>query len=199
MEKRILIENGEWKMENEKKLRNNSQFSILNSQLLTHPFEPIIFNDSQILILGTFPSIKSFENNFYYSHPKNQFWDILSLIFKDKKPITIEEKINFLKKHKIALWDSICECKRKKGNSRDDNLEVIQPCDIENLLKKYPNIKKIAVTSRLAEKILKKHFKNSPFSILNSQLIYLPSPSPLNARLNLFKKAKKWQELLQLM
>jgi len=199
MEKRILIENGEWKMENEKKIKNNSQFSILNPQLLTHPFKPIIFNDSKILILGTFPSIKSFENNFYYSHPKNQFWDILSLIFKDKKPTTIQEKIDFLKKYQIALWDSICECKRKNNNSRDDNLEVIKPCDIENLLKKYPNIKKIAVTSRLAEKIIKKYFKNSTLSILNSQLIYLPSPSPLNARLNLKQKAKKWQELLQLM
>jgi len=196
MEKRILIENGEWKMENEKKIKNNSQFSILNSQSLTHPFEPIIFNDSQILILGTFPSIKSFENNFYYSHPKNQFWDILSIIFNDKKPTTIQEKIDFLKKHQIALWDSICECKRKNNNSRDDNLQVIKPCDIENLLKKYPNIKKIAVTSRLAEKVIKKHF---PFYIEHFPFVYLPSPSPLNARLNLKQKAKKWQELLQLM
>jgi len=183
MEKHILIENGEWKMENE---------------TFQHPFKPIIFNDSKILILGTFPSIKSFKKNFYYSHPKNQFWDILSIIFNDKKPTTIQEKIDFLKKHKIALWDTICECKRKKGNSRDDNLEVIKPCDIENLINQYPNIKKVAVTSRLAEKVIKKHFKNSPFSILNSKLIYLPSPSPLNARMNLKQKAKKWQELLQL-
>jgi len=171
----------------------------MENEIFQHPFKPIIFNDSKILILGTFPSIKSFENNFYYSHPKNQFWDILSLIFKDKKPTTIQEKIDFLKKHKIALWDTICECKRKLNNSRDDNLEVIKPCDIENLLKKYPNIKKVAVTSRLAEKVIKKHFKNSPFSILNSKLIYLPSPSPLNARMNLKQKAKKWQESLQLM
>jgi len=171
----------------------------MKNEILHHPFKPIIFNDSKILILGTFPSIKSFKNNFYYSHPKNQFWDILSIIFNEKKPTTIQEKIDFLKKHKIALWDTICECKRKLNNSRDDNLEVIKPCDIENLLKKYPNIKKVAVTSRLAEKVIKKHFKNSPFSILNSKLIYLPSPSPLNARMNLKQKAKKWQELLQLM
>ena len=164
----------------------------MKSEKLIHPFEPIIFDNSKILILGTFPSIKSFENNFYYSHPKNQFWDILSLIFKDKKPITIEEKIEFLKKHKIALWDSICECKRKKGNSRDDNLEILKPCNIENLLKTYPNIKKVAVTSRLAEKVIKKHFPNL-------KVIYLPSPSPLNARMNLKQKAEKWQELLQLM
>ncbi|WP_024791443.1 DNA-deoxyinosine glycosylase [Lebetimonas sp. JS032] len=163
---------------------------------LIHPFEPIIFKTSKILILGTFPSIKSFENSFYYSHPKNQFWNILAIIYNDKKPDTIQEKISFLEKHKTALWDSVCECKRKDGNSRDDNLEIIKPCDIENLLKKYPNIKKLAVTSRTAEKVIKKHFKNSSFSILHSPL-YLPSPSPLNARMNLEQKVKIWKKVLQ--
>ena len=164
----------------------------MENEKLIHPFKPLIFEDSKILILGTFPSIKSFENNFYYSHPKNQFWKILSLIFNEKEPKSIEEKIEFLKRHKIALWDSICECKRSKGNSRDDNLTDIQPCPIKDFLKKYPNIKKVAVTSRLAEKVIKKHFKN-----LNP--IYLPSPSPLNARINLQEKVKKWKKLLQLM
>ena len=79
------------------------------NETLIHPFKPVVFEDSKILILGTFPSIKSFENNFYYSHPKNQFWDILANIFNEKKPKTIKEKIAFLKKYKIALWDSICE------------------------------------------------------------------------------------------
>jgi hypoxanthine-DNA glycosylase len=164
---------------------------------LTHPFEPIIFDESKILILGTFPSIKSFENSFYYSHPRNQFWNILSIIFNDKKPENIQEKIEFLKKHKIALWDAVCECIRKEGNSRDDNLEIIKPCNIENLLKTYPNIQKVAVTSRTAENVIKKHFKNSQFSILNSPL-YLPSPSPLNARLKPDQKAEIWKKLLEL-
>jgi len=162
---------------------------------LIHPFEPVIFEDSEILILGTFPSIKSFENEFYYSHPKNQFWKILSLIFKEKEPETIEEKTAFLKRHKIALWDSICECVREKENSRDDNLKDIKPCTIDALLKKYPNIKKIAVTSRLAEKIFKKHFS---FLTLHFTFIYLPSPSPLNARMKLNEKVEKWKSLLQL-
>ena len=163
----------------------------MQKSILKHPFEPIIFNDSNILILGTFPSIKSFENSFYYSHPKNQFWDILSKIFNEKKPLTTDEKIDFLKKHKIALWDVICECKRKENKSTDDNLEVIKPCDIKNLLNNYPNIKKIATTSRLAQRVLKKHFK------IDS--VYLPSPSPLNARVNFKQKVKIWKELLELM
>ena len=184
MEKYISIR--EFKMEKEK-LKNRTK-----NTTIFHPFKPIIDKNSEILILGTFPSIKSFENNFYYSHPKNQFWKILSIIFNEKEPISIKDKIDFLKRHKIALWDTICECKRSQGNSRDDNLTDIKPCPIDKLLKEYPNIKKIAITSRLAEKVLKKHFKN-----LNH--IYLPSPSPLNARLNLQQKAEKWRELLQLM
>ncbi len=179
------------------KIQNSSINSpIRSSTLLTHPFKPIIDKTSEILILGTFPSIKSFENDFYYSHPKNQFWKILALIFNEKEPKTIKEKIEFLKKYKIALWDTICECTRDKGNSRDDNLKNIKPCHLENLLKKHSNIKKVAVTSRLAENVIKKYFKNSSFSILHSSL-YLPSPSPLNARINLNEKAKKWKKLLQ--
>jgi len=164
--------------------------SFLNNEL-KHPFEPVIFDDSEILILGTFPSIKSFENNFYYSHPRNQFWDILSIIFNDKKPNTIKEKIEFLKKHKIALWDSVCLAKRKKGNSNDEDIDFIKPCNIPNLLEKYPNIKKIAITSRKGEKFLKKHFKDI-------DIIYLPSPSPRNAKLNSNQKAKIWKKSLQL-
>jgi hypoxanthine-DNA glycosylase len=183
------------KWNSKEKLKLKMEKSI--SDKITHPFKPVIFEDSEILILGTFPSIKSFENNFYYSHPKNQFWDILSIIFDEKKPEATEEKINFLKTHKIALWDTICECKRKEGNSRDDNLEIIKPCQIDTLLKEYPNIKKIAVTSRTAEKILKKHYKNTDNKILKN-IIYLPSPSPLNARLNLEKKAEIWKKSLQL-
>jgi hypoxanthine-DNA glycosylase len=154
---------------------------------ILHPFEPIIFDDSEILILGTFPSIKSFENNFYYSHPKNQFWHILSRVYNQKLPVSIDEKKEFLKRNKIALWDVICECRRKENNSRDDNLDVINVCKIDELVKKY-NIKKIALTSRKAEMIFKKNFKY-PY-------IYLPSPSPLNAKMNLDEKVKEWQSLL---
>jgi len=164
----------------------------MKSKKLIHPFTPVIFNTSEILILGTFPSIKSFENDFYYSHPQNQFWKILSQIFNEKEPKTIEEKTEFLKKHKIALWDSICGCIRSEGNSRDDNLKDIKPCPIDELLENYPNIKKVAVTSRLAQKVIKKHFPSL-------SLIYLPSPSPLNARMKLNEKVKQWKKLLQLM
>ena len=195
------MENEKFKIENvSNQVPSSKSHSLIHPSThpLIHPFKPVIFEDSKILILGTFPSIKSFENSFYYSHPQNQFWKILSQIFNEKAPKTIEEKTEFLKKHKIALWDTICECVREKGNSRDDNLKDIKPCPIDELLKQYPNIKKVAVTSRVAQKVIKKYFKNSPFSILHSPL-YLPSPSPLNARMKFNEKVKQWKKLLQLM
>jgi len=160
------------------------------STKLSHPFEPFINETSEMLILGTFPSIKSIENDFYYSHPQNQFWKILAEVFNDKTPTTNDEKKAFLKKHKIALWDTVCKCERKENNSKDSNLKILKPCDIKALLQKYPKIKKIALTSKTAQKVFDKYFKD-----LNA--IYLPSPSPLYASMKLNEKVKIWKKLLQ--
>jgi len=153
-----------------------------------HPFKPIIFKDSRVLILGSFPSIKSFENSFYYSHPKNQFWKILSVI--SGYPINNrDQKIWLIKELKFALWDIVKSCNRE--NSSDTNLKDIVPNDIKALLKEYPNIEKIAFTSKLAEKIFKKEFKD-----LDIATIYLPSPSPAYAAMSFEQKCKIYKELL---
>jgi len=149
-----------------------------------HPFEPIIFDDSEILILGTFPSIKSFENNFYYSHLRNQFWPLLEAVFGEKS----DDKIGFLKKHKIALWDMVKGASRT--NSLDSNLKNIELNDIKSLLKNYPNIKIIAFTSKTAEKLFKK--LNIDFSTA-----YLPSPSPAYAKMNFQEKLQKYREFFE--
>ena len=153
-----------------------------------HPFKPIIFKSSKILILGSFPSIKSFEKSFYYAHPKNQFWKILSTItaYPAKNQ---DQKIWLLKKHQLALWDMVKECKR--ANSLDSNLQEIEVNDIKKLLQDYPNIKKIAFTSRLAERLFKKYFKD-----VKIETIYLPSPSPAYAAMSFEEKCKIYKELL---
>ncbi len=153
-----------------------------------HPFKPIVFKSSKTLVLGSFPSLKSIENSFYYAHPQNQFWKILSLI--SNYPANLrDQRVWLLKQCKLALWDIIKSCKRK--NSADSNLEDITPNDIESLLKEYPNIEQIAFTSRLAEKIYKKYFSH-----LDIKTIYLPSPSPAYASMSVEQKAKKYKELL---
>jgi len=154
-----------------------------------HPFSPFIDEDSQLLILGSFPSIKSFEDNFYYAHPKNQFWRLLSGVFDEKTPTTIEEKKAFLQKHHIALWDVVGSCTRE--NSLDSNLKDIQPNDIEKLLKEFPNIQKIYFTSKTAQKIYKKNFSH-----VKLPTSYLVSPSPAYAVMNFEQKLEKWKETL---
>lgn len=154
-----------------------------------HPFDPVIFEDSEVLILGSFPSLKSFEYGFYYAHPKNQFWRILSDIYC--MPIdTDEAKINLLKKSKIAIWDSVKSCERL--NSSDSNLANMEPNDIRQLLGEYPEIKRIFFTGRSAEKLYKKHF--SDVSIPNA---LLPSPSPAYAAMPYAKKLSIWREMLR--
>ena len=153
-----------------------------------HPFKPLIFKSSKTLILGSFPSLKSFENSFYYAHPQNQFWKILNLI-SGYPAMLKDQRIWLIKQCKLALWDMVQSCKRE--NSADSNLEDITPNDIEVFLKEYPNIEQIAFTSRLAEKIYKKYFNH-----LDLKTIYLPSPSPAYASMSLEEKANKYKELL---
>ena len=78
--------------------------------MLTHPFPPLYNKDSRILILGSFPSVKSREQMFFYGHPQNRFWKVISSVFECDVPQTIEEKKQLLLKHGIALWDVIASC-----------------------------------------------------------------------------------------
>ncbi|MCK4442847.1 MAG: DNA-deoxyinosine glycosylase, partial [Sulfurovaceae bacterium] len=103
----------------------------MNNEQLKHPFEPIVFNDSQILILGSFPSIDSFKESFYYTHKRNQFWKILSDI--TKYPINNrDQKLWLLKRSQIALWDMVKSCSRE--SSLDSSLENIEVNNIAEFL-----------------------------------------------------------------
>jgi len=159
-------------------------------QRFSHPFPPFMDENSEILILGTFPSIKSFEQNFYYAHPQNQFWKLLAGVFEEDTPKTTQQKRVFLKKHNIALWDVIKECKRE--NSLDSNLKEIEINDFEKLLKDYPNIKKIFFTSKTAQKHFEKNFKN-----LEIECRYLASPSPAYAKMTFEEKLQRWREVFE--
>ncbi len=154
-----------------------------------HPFEPFVDKNSKVLILGTFPSIKSFEENFYYAHPRNQFWRLLVGVFNEEMPKSLKDKKEFLKRCGIALWDVVQSCKRQ--NSLDSNLKDIKPNDIKAFLKEYPNIKKIYFTSKKALKLYEKNFKD-----LVIEYDYLDSPSPAYAKINFEQKLKNWKNKL---
>jgi len=157
-------------------------------QKLTHPFTPIVFNDSKILILGSFPSIDSFEKSFYYAHPRNQFWKILSAV--TAYPINNrDQKTWLLKESKIALWDMVANCVR--DNSLDSSLEDIEVNNIAEFLEEHPTIEKVAFTGRLSEKLFKIHF-----DYLEIETLYLPSPSSAYAKMSLENKTVIYKEKL---
>lgn len=139
-----------------------------------HTLEPYYQKDSQILILGTMPSTKSRELGFYYMHPKNRFWKVLSMVYQEPILDTIEAKKEFLKKHKIALWDVIQSC--DIIGSSDSSITNVIANDIPSLLNKT-EIKTIYTTGKKAYQLYQKYIDSK--TKINA--ILLPSTSPANA------------------
>lgn len=154
---------------------------------LVHPFKPVYNTNSKILILGSFPSVKSREINFYYGHPQNRFWKILENIFKEKIENNIEKKKEFLLKYNIALWDTIKTC--EITGSSDSSIKNAIPNDIQNLITKT-NIKAIFCNGNTSYKLFMKYFKDK----INIPIICLPSSSPANAKFSLDDLTNIWKE-----
>ena len=145
----------------------------------THQFDKFIQDDSMVLILGSFPSVKSLQYGFYYSHPQNRFFPMLAKLFNEECPSSIDDRKAFLIKHKIALYDVIEEC--DINNSDDSSIRNPIPIDIESILNKYPNIKVIGITGKKAGSLFDKYLKDK----VNIKVIYLPSTSSANAKMKI--------------
>ena len=206
--------------------------------MLSHPFAPVYDENSEILILGTFPSVKSRENEFYYGHPQNRFWKMLAAVFKDdvgkvknvsnvpaglasvpaemanaraccehmssgvsnmmvgSDPLynaTIDEKIQFLHQHHVALWDVIATC--EITGSADASITNATPNDITGLLKKAP-IRKICCNGTKSWELFQKYIQLGLENKL--PIVKLPSTSPANAVWTLKKLVAAWERELQL-
>ncbi len=148
---------------------------------LTHTLTPFVFKDSKILILGSFPSPKSRETGFYYGHNQNRFWKVISTVFNETTPTTIQEKKSFLIKHKIALYDVVYSC--EIDGAKDSTIKNVTPINLEELVKDT-QIKKIYTTGKKADELYKKY--------LGKDNIPLPSTSPLNASYSLEKLVNKY-------
>ncbi len=153
-----------------------------------HPFEPIVDENSKVLILGSFPSFDSFKYSFYYANRYNVFWKIMSELYGIELNSN-EEKREFLLEKKIALWDMVKSCSR--DSSLDNKLQDIVVNDIEKFLKKYPNIQKIGCNGRKSYDLLLKNFKS-----LKDKTMYLPSTSSANARMSYKDKFNAYKEFL---
>lgn len=145
-------------------------------------FCPFVNGDSKILILGSFPSVKSREENFYYGNRQNRFWRTLAQIFGEKLPTTVEEKKSMLLKHNVALWDVVVECEIE--GSLDANIKNAVVCDMTQIFK-TADIKRIFLNGGAAKKYFKKAYPN-----LMAITDCLPSTSPANTKFD-FKIWKK--------
>lgn len=153
---------------------------------VTHELEKFINFDSNILILGTMPSIISRKNNFYYSNPNNRFYKVLSAIYnEDFHNADIEMKKQLLKKHHIALYDVIFECDIL--NSSDQSIKNVIPTNIQDLVDNYP-IKKIFINGKKAYELFIKYNKE-----LINMAVCLPSTSPANASYKLEDLINSWK------
>lgn len=156
---------------------------------IVHSFEPVYDKDSEILILGTLPSVKSRENNFYYGHKQNRFWKVLATLLKEPVPETIEEKKAMLLAHRIALWDVIQSCDIK--GSSDSSIKNVQPTDIGMILEKT-NMTQIYANGNKAGQIYKRY----QFPITGIEATVLPSTSPANAAWSLARLCEAWKTIL---
>ena len=160
---------------------------------ITHESIPLfIDDDSTILILGSLPSVKSREVGFYYGHPYNRFFKVLSSLFDEEEPIDIDDRKMFLKKHHIALYDVIYEC--DIISSSDASIKNVIPIDIKSILDKYTNIKTIAINGNKAKHLYDKYLLEIARTY-GVKTIYLPSTSPANARMNIDELIKEYSAL----
>ena len=154
-----------------------------------HPFPPVCDRNSRILILGSFPSVKSREEGFFYGHPRNRFWPLLAEIFSEEPPLTIPGKQRFLLRHNLALWDVIASCSIE--GSSDASVRNAVPVDIRRITD-TACIQRIICNGALAGKLYKQHLQPT----LGMEALILPSTSPANAAWSLPRLAQAWRNAL---
>ena len=145
---------------------------------VTHTFGPVFDVHAELLILGSFPSVKSRENNFYYGHPQNRFWKVLSGVYHSEVPVTIEEKKAFLLKNHLAVWDVIADC--AIVGSSDSSIRDVTANDM-SLILGQANIRRIFANGGTAYRLFLKYCKKDG----QPQVCKLPSTSPANASFSL--------------
>ena len=156
--------------------------------IVEHTFKPIYDKNSEILILGSIPSIISRENNFYYGNDKNRFWKLISTIFNEEYPVSNEDKKNIALKNNLALFDVVKSCSIK--NSSDSSISNVKINDINSIINNS-NIKKIIFNGNKAYELYLK-YENNKFK----NIVCLPSTSPANAKYSFDMLLEIWKREL---
>ena len=159
------------------------------AEQLVHPFPPTWDEHSEILILGSFPSVKSRAMAYFYGHPQNRFWRIVAALYKDDIPQTVEERRAFLLRHHIALWDVIASC--TIVGSSDSSIRDAVPNDIRPILAGAP-IHRIYTNGQTSFRLYRKYILPE----IGREAICLPSTSPANAAWSFDRLLSAWSAIL---
>ncbi|MBQ3281821.1 MAG: DNA-deoxyinosine glycosylase [Eubacterium sp.] len=156
--------------------------------IIQHPFGPLYCKKSRVLILGSFPSVKSREQNFFYGHPQNRFWKVIAAVFDDTVPGTIEEKKALILDHGLALWDSIASC--EITGSSDASIRNVKANDISVILNAC-DIERIFCNGRKSYELYCKYIQ----PVTGREAVCLPSTSPANAAWTFDKLLVPWSAI----
>ncbi len=154
--------------------------------MIVHPIPPLYDKNSKTLILGSFPSVKSREAEFFYGHPQNRYWAVVAEVFECKKPETTEEKKEFVLSHNLAMWDVIGQCEIE--GSADSTIKNVTANDLSVILNSC-QIERIFVNGKTAEKYYNKY----TYPKTGIKAICLPSTSPANAAWSIPKLVDAWK------
>ena len=157
---------------------------------IDHPFGPLYDASSRILILGSFPSVKSREQNFFYGHPQNRFWRVVSELLDEAPPQTIPEKRKMLLSHHIALWDTIASC--TVTGSSDASIKDVVPNDLSKILD-GADIRQIYCNGATSWSLYEKYIR----PVTGRSAVKLPSTSPANAAWSLPRLKEAWKVILE--
>ena len=156
---------------------------------IVHPIPPLYDDNSKILILGSFPSVKSREAMFFYGHPQNRFWPLMARLFGEEVPISVEEKKSLALRHDIALWDSIRSC--TIVGSSDSSVRDVVPNDLSVILDNSL-VGKIFCNGALSYKMYMRYI----FPTTGIEAVKLPSTSPANAAFGMDRLEREWKIIL---
>ena len=154
-------------------------------QRLLHPFPPLYDERSRILILGSFPSVKSREQNFFYGHPQNRFWKVMAAVLDCETPRDIPAKRDMLLRHGIALWDSIGSCEIR--GSSDASIDKAAPNDLSPFFR-TAEIRQVFCNGKKSHEMYRKFQEKE----LGRSAVCLPSTSPANAAWSIDRLTEEW-------
>ena len=152
---------------------------------LLHPFGPLYNESSRILLLGSFPSVKSREQNFFYGHPQNRFWKVIAALYGEDVPVTIEDKKALILNNGLALWDTIASC--EITGSSDASIRSAMPNDL-SIITDNCDIQRIYCNGKKSYELYRRYIE----PVNGRKAECLPSTSPANAQWTLARLIDAW-------